>query len=319
MVKYNYIQVKENENISKTNANSTEESLRQKHFNIKRRRKKNIYNHNNYPPKKKLNNYSKNNIINKITIETASENRLSDANEKKVQNNANQNSQYFYINKVINLYENKDSKYYKYFIRPYKNNLALNERKEEKPKTEKISKKIKTNFPLILINANNNGDYCPMESDYALNNYDYDEAIINDKRNFFRIFFIYLVSKEQLLNLIFVNPPLELKPLRISIFIFNYIIDLSLNAFFYLSDNISDIYHYKGKYKLLYTVINNWIISLSSTIISFILLFILESLTQSSDKIKDLFTKQEELLKNNKEYKVSKKTKLEIQKKLMEY
>jgi len=60
--------------------------------------------------------------------------------------------------------------------------------------------------------------------------------------------------------------------------------------------------------------LNNLTISLSSTIISFILLFIFQSLTESSQKIKDLFLEQEELLKNNKKYKVSEKTKLEIQK-----
>ena len=128
-----------------------------------------------------------------------------------------------------------------------------------------------------------------MESNYVLNNYDYNEAIINEKRNFCRIFFIFLISKENLLNLIFFNPPLELKPLRIVLFIFNYICDLSLNAIFYLSDNISDIYHYTGAYKLLFTLSNNLIISLSSTIISFNLLFLFQSLTKSSEKIKNLF------------------------------
>ena len=57
-----------------------------------------------------------------------------------------------------------------------------------------MKKEIKTSFPLILINANNKDDYNPMESDYVLDNYDYDEAIINDKRHFFRIYFIYLIS-----------------------------------------------------------------------------------------------------------------------------
>ena len=271
--------------------------LRQKHITYKKREsKKTIIKHNNNPPKRNIRYNSKNN---KNIIETTSDNRLNNengkvySNAKKVENNPNLNSPYFYINEVINLYENKDSKYYKYFIKPSRNNFALNERKKEERKTEKIPKKIK-NLPLILINANNNDDYCPMESDYVLNIYDYNEAIINEKRHFFKIFFIYLISKENLLNLIFVNPPLELKPLRIAIFIFNYIIDLSLNAFFYLSDNISDNYHYKGAYKLLYSLLNNWIISLSSTIVSFILLFILESLTKSSDKIKKLFIKQEE-------------------------
>ena len=58
---------------------------------------------------------------------------------------------------------------------------------------------------------------------------------------------------------------------------------------------------------------NNLIISLSTTIISIILLFIFQSLTKSSEKIKNLFRKQEDILKHNKEYKVSEKTKLEIQ------
>ena len=89
---------------------------------------------------------------------------------------------------------------------------------------------------------------------------------------------------------------------------------LSLNAFFYLSNNISDVYHYKGAYKLLFTIMNNIIISLLSTIISFILLFIFQSLIKSSEKIKDLFKRQEELLKKDKEYKVSDNKKLEIHK-----
>ena len=56
--------------------------------------------------------------------------------------------------------------------------------------------------------------------------------------------FIYLISKDNILNIIYFNPPLELKPLRICIFIFTYGCDLGLNALFYLSDNISYKYHY---------------------------------------------------------------------------
>ena len=55
------------------------------------------------------------------------------------------------------------------------------------------------------------------------------------------------------------------------------------------------------------------IISLSSTIISIILLFLFQSLTKSSEKITNLFKKQEEILKHNKQYKVSEKIKVEIQ------
>ena len=111
-----------------------------------------------------------------------------------------------------------------------------------------------------------------------------------------------------LLNLIFFNPPLELKPLRIYIFIFSFACDLALNALFYFSDNISDKYHYNGKYKLLFTLINNITISLSSVIVSLILLSFLQALTQSKKKIEKLFEEQDNLLKSDKKYKVNKDT-----------
>ena len=174
----------------------------------------------------------------------------------------------------------------------------------------------KNDFPLILINANNKGVYYPLESNYILKNYNYDEAIIHDNRSFCRIFFIYLISKDNLLNLIFFNPPLELKPLRICIFIFNYSCELALNAFFYLNDNISDNYHYSGINKLWFSLINNIIISLVSTIVSFIILYFFQSLTKSSNKIEALFRTQEKLLKENKKYKVNESIKLEIQEKI---
>jgi len=152
-----------------------------------------------------------------------------------------------------------------------------------------------------------------LESKYILNNYNYDEAIIYDKRPFFRIYFIYLISKENILNIIFFQHPLELKPIRLCIFMFSFACDFALNAIFYLSKNISDKYHYKGKNRLLFTLINNLTISLVSTIISYILLHFFQSLAQSTDKIENLFREQERLLKENKNYKVNENTKIIIQ------
>ena len=293
MEKYEYkTQSKDNEssNEVRTIENFVEKEDRKIKNRFKNKKlKSKFHNKENYPPKKNLNNsfYSDNYIKDKVNKQITSERDLNSVKDK------NQITHYLYINnnKSVN----------KKYRNSFSNNYSLNERKEEEfddcygnkitrrslfkiikkesPDNKTINKK---NFPLILINANNKGNHYPLESNYVLNNYDYNEAIIYDKRNFCRIFFIILISKENLLNLIFFNPPLELKPLRISIFIFNYICDLSLNAFFYLSNNISDVYHYKGAYKLLFTIMNNIIISLSSTIISFILLFIFQSLIKSS-------------------------------------
>jgi len=171
---------------------------------------------------------------------------------------------------------------------------------------------LEKDYQLIKINANNEENYFPLKSKYILNNYDFQEAVLYDNRKYFRIFFIYLISKENILNLIFLNPPLELKPLRISICIFSYACDIALNALFYLSDNISDKYKYKGENKILFSIFNNLIISLVSTIVSYLLLNFFQSLTQSSDKIENIFREEECILKNDKHYKVNDIKKIKI-------
>ena len=195
----------------------------------------------------------------------------------------------------------------------------------EKDKTEKENKEVNHDdngnnidekkdreFPLILVNANNNEKNEILKSNHKLNIYNYDEALLYEKRSYFRIFFIYLISKDNLLNLIFFNPPLELKPLRICLFIFNYACDLALNALFYMSENISDKYHYTGPNRLFFSLINNMTKTIVSTIFGYILLFIFQSLSQSSDTIVKLFRTQDDLLKKDKTYKVDDETKRKI-------
>jgi hypothetical protein len=171
---------------------------------------------------------------------------------------------------------------------------------------------VKPGFNIIKLQANNSSKYIPLNSNYELDNYDYSEAIIYDNRNICRLFFIYFISKENILNIIFFNPPLELKPLRIYILIFNYALDFSLNAFFYLSDNISDKYNYKGHHRILFSLVNNLVISLASTLVCDILLMIFQSLTHSSDKIKKIFEEEETKMKDDKNYKVENNKKIEI-------
>lgn len=175
-----------------------------------------------------------------------------------------------------------------------------------------LNDKVHDEFPLILINANNTWSHT-LKSNYILTNYNYEEAIKYEDRSFWRIFFIYLIAKENSLNLIFLKLPLELQPLRICIFILNYACDFSLNALFYLNDNISDRYHYKGHYKILFSLINNLAISIASSIATFVIIQAFQSLTHSSDKIETLFREEENLLKADKNYKVSDTTKMKIQ------
>ena len=169
---------------------------------------------------------------------------------------------------------------------------------------------------LIFINAKNTDIYVPWNSNYNLDNYDYDEAIQYEDRNFFRIFFIYLMSKEGILNTFYYKQPLELAPLRILIFIFSNCCDIALNCLFYLSDNISDKYHYEGKSAILFSLTNNITISLVSSIVGYCLIYFSQSLVQSTDKITSLFRDEEDHLKKDKKYKVKAEKNMDILKEI---
>ena len=56
-------------------------------------------------------------------------------------------------------------------------------------------------------------------------------------------------------------------------FLFNLSTDIFLNSFFYISENISDKYHFKGINEFLFSLTNNIAISVVSSIVGFILLF----------------------------------------------
>ena len=140
-----------------------------------------------------------------------------------------------------------------------------------------------TNTKLKKVNYNIN------ESKYNLEIYNFENAILYDKRNFWRLYYISLLSKERFLNTFFLKSPLEIKSLRISLFIFNYSCDLALNSFFYSNQKISDKYHYNGNNLRLFILVNNITISLFSTIVSILIIKFLSVLTQSKRRINKFF------------------------------
>ena len=58
---------------------------------------------------------------------------------------------------------------------------------------ENLSKYKDKEYPLIKIKADNEKNYFPMKAKYILDNYDYNEAIEYENRNYLRIFFIFLI------------------------------------------------------------------------------------------------------------------------------
>ena len=183
----------------------------------------------------------------------------------------------------------------------------ISKRKETKETGKKFI------YFLIQIDANNSPDSDkPVESNYILNNYEYETAIKYESRTFWRILYIIMISKDNILNIFFLSSPLDSKPLQICLLIFAYTSDLALNTLFYFSDNISDKYHYTGDNLFWYTLFNNILISVISTLLSLILGMIMNLMVDSKDNIEDEFKEEEKKLRKDKNYKVSEERKKEI-------
>ena len=254
---------------------------------------------------------SKKNVEKKIKLDCDKNKILSKndiLNEKKCKNkNSNNRQPILIVNYNNNYYKinqssNSSQKFLK-FTKKDKNE----QKKTKKSKYMKLNKEknVPGYYLLIQINANNSLNNKPQESKFILDNYNYEEAIIYDKRSLWRIFYICLLSKENILNTFFFNSPLEVQPLRISIFIFTYSCDFALNAMFYFNKNISDKYHYEGESLYLFIFVNNIVITVFSTVASYLIVKCLYCLTNSKESIKEIFRKQEKIMRKDKNYRVN--------------
>ena len=206
---------------------------------------------------KKISNKSKNNISEKIILKENSYKRLADLNKSKSNKNIrktvgvsknlkkikdkNSNNKRKSNNKSIT-YKILNKNYF--IIFGNKNQLVESDIKSNK----NISSKY---YSLIHIDANNSTKRS-LKSNIILNNYDFKMAVKNDKRSFWRIFYICLLAKENIINIILFKTPLDQKPIRFCLFLFNYSCDLALNTIFYSNENISDKYHYEGNNLLMF-------------------------------------------------------------------
>ena len=246
----------------------------------------------------------------KVSINKKFKNKSMINTENNVIFNYKYDNNYYRSNKKSSTFkkENNSNIYISNKKKPLRNNII------------KINKEKK--FPgyynLIQIDANNSLKNKPPESKYILDNYNYEEATKYETRDFWRIYFICLLSKENILNTFFFKAPLESQPIRISLFIFCYSCDFALNAFFYLNEKISDIYHYEGDSLYFFILVNNLTISIFSTVFSYLLVKLLNIMTNSKKHIEYYFKEEEQKMRKNKKYKVDYKRKKEIYNNILE-
>ena len=179
---------------------------------------------------------------------------------------------------------------------------------EDKPNTKNINSFTLMNIDLNLIH---NKNYIPPDSYIILNNYTFEEALKYDKRQTCEIFYIFALSKQIIFHTFLYRSPIELFPLRLILFIFIISSDLALNALFYFNDNISKKYR-SAKNLFLFTFSDNITVVILSTFVGFILLTLLAKLSNSTNAIREVFMKEEEKIKKNKNYTVTEQRKNEI-------
>ena len=202
---------------------------------------------------------------------------------------------------------------------PILNNINKNNKNIKNIFNKKITKKKDNNndnddtnnFGIIKMNLNDIKNYFPKDSNQSLHNYTFDEAIKHDKRNIFRVSYIYLLSKQIIFKTFLQRSPLELFPLRFCLFIFMFSSDLALNALFYFNDNISKKYTY-AKNLFLFTFTNNITIIIYSTLISHYLITFLSKLSNSSNSIRKVFSNVEQRIKTDKKFKINEQLKTEV-------
>ena len=187
-------------------------------------------------------------------------------------------------------------------------NKCVSLKNKRKTATEEELKEHK--FPgyyiLIQMSADNIGENKPLQSKFILNNFCYEDAKKLDKRSLWRLYWICLLNKENILHTFFFNTALEPRPLRLCLFAITYTCDFAFNALFYSNSKISDNYKYTGDNLVLYTLINNITIMVTSTVLSYLLVLFLNMLISSRYNLEDIFRYEERKMRKNKNYTVKK-------------
>ena len=187
-------------------------------------------------------------------------------------------------------------------------------KKREETKMElKYDNSEEKKINLITINLNDvkNNVYIPPETLLILDIYNYEEAKINDKRSFFKIFQTFLAAKEIFMYAILYDSQIERWPIRLSLLKFLISSDIALNAIFYLDDKITD-YYYSDKNIALIPFTNNIVILIIVLLIGYILKVCFLHLINSSKEIRNIFRVEEEKIKQDPKYEVPLENKKEI-------
>ena len=131
---------------------------------------------------------------------------------------------------------------------------------------------------------------------YELNNLNYNEALIKDKRTYIQ-YYLSLLKTKHLLLFSFCSPnDYNSKIIKILLLLLSFTIYLIVNALFFNDNTIHNIYIDNGKYNFIYQIPQ----IIYSSLISIILNIILKTFALSEQNILELKNSKDKKLINNK-------------------
>ena len=176
----------------------------------------------------------------------------------------------------------------------YENNLVKLNSKKNKVKAFKQNQRIPSNIPINSNNKSNDDNILIKNikdfmityridelNDQEMNNLNYNNALILDKRTYFQYYISLLKKKQLILFAFYPNKDYNLTVAKISLLILSFSLYFTINGFFFSDATMNKINADHGKYDFLYQIPQMFY----STIISAIINFILKLLSLSEKKI----------------------------------
>ena len=125
--------------------------------------------------------------------------------------------------------------------------------------------------------------------DFELNSLEYEEALLLDKRSYFKYYISLLKNNHPLTFSFLPSNDYNSRIIKIFLFFFSLSLDFTINTLFFNDDTMHKIYEDKGKYNILYQIPQ----ILYSTIISRFIDGLIRALSLTQDNIVELKREKE--------------------------
>ena len=131
-------------------------------------------------------------------------------------------------------------------------------------------------------------------NEYEINNLKYNDAKIIDKRTYLQYYFSLIIRKQLIIFTFYTSSDYNSRIIKISLFLFSFILYITITALFFNDSTMHKIYEDEGSYNFIYQIPT----ILFSTVISTAINFLISFLSLTEKDIIEIRTKVEEKKEN---------------------